>query len=138
MRTTESCSASCLLTSVLPRKRVKGLCTMTVNLEEKKKQMIAEMEALAEELKAGRGDSEELRKKISKLDLDLQKVLDNLTDKRNKWEIANKQLSELRQIEEETRERALEYRRDLKAATYDLEHQVRYRPCRCPVGRHSA
>ena len=108
-------------------KRVKGLCTMTVNLEEKKKQMIAEMEALAEELKAGRGDSEELRKKISKLDLDLQKVLDNLTDKRNKLEIANKQLSELRQIEEETRERALEYRRDLKAATYDLEHQVRYR-----------
>ena len=108
-------------------KRVKGLGTMTANLEEKKKQMIAEMEALAEELKAGRGDSEELRKKISKLDLDLQKVLDNLTDKRNKLEIADKQLSELRQLEEETRERALEYRRDLKAATYDLEHQVRYR-----------
>lgn len=57
----------------------------------------------------------------------MQKVLDNLTDKRNKLGIADKQLSELRQIEEETRERALEYRRDLKAATYDLEHQVRYR-----------
>ena len=108
-------------------KRVKGLGTMTVNLEEKKKQMIAEMEALAEKLKASRGDSEELRKKISKLDLDLQKVLDNLTDKRGKLEEANRQLSELRQIEEETRERAVEYRRDLKAATYDLEHQVRYR-----------
>ena len=89
--------------------------------------MIAEMEALAEKLKASRGDSEELRKKISKLDLDLQKVLDNLTDKRGKLEEANRQLSELRQIEEETRERAVEYRRDLKAATYDLEHQVRYR-----------
>ena len=108
-------------------KRVKGLGTMTANLEEKKKQMIAEMEALAEKLKAGRGDSEELRKKISKLDIDLQKVLDNLTDKRSKLEEANKQLSELRQIEEETRERASEYRQDLKAATYDLEHQVRYR-----------
>ena len=47
-------------------KRVKALGTMTANLEEKKKQMIAEMEALAEKLKAGRGDSEELRKKISK------------------------------------------------------------------------
>ena len=108
-------------------KRVKGLGTMTANLEEKKKQMIAEMEALAEKLKAGRGDSEELRKKISKLDIDLQKVLDNLADKRSKLEEANKQLSELRQIEEETRERASEYRQDLKAATYDLEHQVRYR-----------
>lgn len=108
-------------------KRVNGLSTMTANLEEKKKQMIAEMEALAEKLKAGRGDSEELRKKISKLDLDLQKVLDNLADKRSKLEEANKQLSELRQIEEETRERAAEYRQDLKAATYDLEHQVRYR-----------
>ena len=61
-------------------RRVKGLGTMTANLEEKKKQMIAEMEVLAEELKAGRGDSEELRKKISRLDLDLQKVLDNLAD----------------------------------------------------------
>ena len=97
------------------------------SIEEKKKQMIAEMEALAEKLKASRGDSEELRKKISKLDLDLQKVLDNLTDKRGKLEEANRQLSELRQIEEETRERAVEYRRELKAATYDLEHQVRYR-----------
>ena len=108
-------------------KRVKGLGTMAANLEEKKKQMIAEMEALAEKLKAGHGDSEELRKKISKLDLDLQKVLDNLADKRSKLEEANKQLAELRQIEDETRERAIEYRRDLKAATYDLEHQVRYR-----------
>ena len=89
--------------------------------------MIAEMEALAEELKAGRGDSEELRKKISRLDLELEKVLDNLTDKRKKLEDANKQLTEYRRIEEETRERAVEYRRDLKAATYDLEHQVRYR-----------
>lgn len=108
-------------------KRVKGLGTMTSNLEEKKKQMIAEMETLAKDLKAGRGDSEELRKKISKLDLDLQKVLDNLADKQDKLEAANKQLSELRKIEEETRESAIEYRRDLKAATYDLEHQVRYR-----------
>ena len=108
-------------------KRVKGLGTMTANLEEKKKQMIAEMEALAEKLKAGRGDSEELRKKISKLDIDLQKVLDNLADKRSKLEEANRQLAELHRIEEETRERAVEYRRDLKAATYDLEHQVRYR-----------
>lgn len=108
-------------------KRVKGLGTMTANLEEKKKRMIAEMEALAEELKAGRGDSEELRKKIGKLDLDLQKVLDSLADKQEKLEAANRQLSELRKIEEETRERAIEYRRDLKAATYDLEHQVRYR-----------
>lgn len=41
-------------------------------------------------------------------------------------EEANKQLSS-RQIEEETRERASEYRQDLKATTYDLEHQVRYR-----------
>ena len=108
-------------------KRVKGLGTMTDNLEEKKKQMIVEMEVLAKDLKAGRGDSEELRKKISKLDLDLQKVLDSLADKQDKLEAANRQLSELRKIEEETRERALEYRRDLKAATYDLEHQVRYR-----------
>ena len=108
-------------------KRVKGLSTMAANLEEKKKAMIAEMEALAKDLKAGRGDSEELRRKISKLDLDLQKVLDNLADKRSKLEEANKQLAEFRRIEEETRERAVEYRRDLKAATYDLEHQVRYR-----------
>ena len=107
-------------------KRVKGLGTMTVNLEEKKKQMIAEMEALAEELKAGRGDSEELRKKISKLDLDLQKVLDNLTDKRNKLE---KRTSNSPNFADRGRNTGtcVEYRRDLKAATYDLEHQVRYR-----------
>ena len=146
MRTTESCALSEECTTLeeqiennrkllgelladirFAEKRVKGLGTMTANLEAKKKQMIAEMEALAEELKAGRGDSEELRKKISRLDLDLQKVLDNLADKQDKLEAANKQLSELRKIEEETKERAIEYRRDLKAATYNLEHQVRYR-----------
>lgn len=108
-------------------KRVKGLNTMTANLEEKKRVLIAEMEALAGDLKAGRGDSEELRKKISRLDLDLQKVLDSLADKQGKLEEANNKLSELRRLEEETRQRAEDYRRDLKAATYNLEHQVRYR-----------
>lgn len=108
-------------------KRVKGLGTMTANLEEKKKALIKEMEALAADLKAGRGDSEELRKKIGRLDLDLQKVLDNLADKQGKLEEANQKLSDLKKLEEETRERAEAYRSDLKAATYDLEHQVRYR-----------
>lgn len=117
-----------LLTNIrFAEKRVKGLGTMTANLEAKKKVLIAEMEALAADLKAGRGDSEELRRKISKLDLDLQKVLDNLTDKQGKLEEANQKLSELRKLEEETRNRAEEYRQDLKAATYNLEHQVRYR-----------
>ncbi len=111
----------------LAEKRVKGLGTMTANLEEKKKALIQEMEALAAELKAGHGDSEELRKKIGKLDYDLQKVLDNLADKKKKLEEANRKLSELKKLEEETRERAETYRSDLKAATCNLEHQVRYR-----------
>lgn len=119
-----------LLTDIrFAEKRVKGLGTMTANLEAKKKVLIAEMEALAADLKAGRGDSEELRRKISKLDLDLQKVLDNLTDKQGKLEEANQKLSELRKLEEETRNRAEEYWQDLKAATYNLEHQVALSPC---------
>lgn len=108
-------------------KRVKGLGTMTANLEEKKKVLVKEMETLAADLKAGRGDSEELRKKIGRLDLELQKVLDSLADKQGKLEEANQKLSELRKLEDETRERAEGYRQDLKAATYNLEHQVRYR-----------
>lgn len=108
-------------------KRVKGLSTMVANLESRKKGLIEEMENVAADLKAGKGDSEALQKQISKLDFELEKVLDRLSDKRAKLEDADTKLSELKKLEEETRKRASDYRLDLKEATYDLERQVRFR-----------
>lgn len=59
---------------------------------------------LDEELKNGKGNSEELHERIKKLDNDLQKVLDNLADKQAKLEQANEQLDELKSLKDKAKD----------------------------------
>ena len=68
----------------LAEKRVKGLSTMIANQEQKKLDLEEEIRTVATDLRTGKGDSEELQKRIAKLDYELQKVLENLSDKREK------------------------------------------------------
>lgn len=68
----------------LAEKRVKGLSTMIANQEQKKLELEEEIRTVATDLRTGKGDSEELQKRIAKLDYELQKVLENLSDKREK------------------------------------------------------
>lgn len=108
-------------------KRVKGLTTMTLNLEQRKEELEKEIAAVNEELKNGKGNSEELHERIKKLDNDLQKVLDNLADKQAKLEHANEQLDELKDIKDKTKELTEQYQQQLRVSTSNLTQQVRFR-----------
>lgn len=108
-------------------KRVKGLTTMTLNLEQRKDELEKEIATVNEELKNGKGNSEELHKRIKKLDNDLQKVLDNLADKQAKLEQANEQLDELKNLKDKTKDMTEQYRQQLRLSTSNLTQQVRFR-----------
>ena len=108
-------------------KRVKGLTTMTLNLEQRKEELEKEIATVNEELKNGKGNSDELHERIKKLDNDLQKVLDNLADKQAKLEHANEQLDELKSLKEKAKELTNQYQQQLRASTTNLTQQVRFR-----------
>lgn len=108
-------------------KRVKGLTTMTFNLEQRKEELEKEIAAVNEELKNDKGNSEELHERIKKLDNDLQKVLDNLADKQAKLEHANEQLDELKSLKDQAKELTNQYQQQLRASTANLTQQVRFR-----------
>lgn len=108
-------------------KRIKGLTTMTLNLEQRKEELEKEIAAVNEELKNGKGNSEELHERIKKLDNDLQKVLDNLADKQAKLKHANEQLDELRSLKDQAKELTNQYQQQLRASTANLTQQVRFR-----------
>ena len=115
-------------------RRVKGLTTMIANLESRKEELEQEMVQLSTDLQAGKGDADELQKNIDRLGKDYQKVLDSLTDKRQKLAEASRKLSEYRELEEESREKTNEYRqqaedykRSIREASGDLAGQIRFR-----------
>lgn len=108
-------------------KRVKGLTTMTLNLEQRKEELEKEIAAVNEELKNGKGNSEELHERIKKLDNDLQKVLDNLADKQAKLEHANEQLAELKSLKDKAKDMTEQYRQQLRVSASNLTQQVRFR-----------
>jgi chromosome segregation ATPase len=107
--------------------RVKGLTTMISNAEQSKASLEQQLKSLNEELAAGKGDSEALKKQISNLDYELQKVMDSLADKRGKLADATRKLSELKEVEDEARRQIASYRAELSQAAYDLQAQVRFR-----------
>lgn len=122
-------------------KRVKGLTTMIANLEQSKQKLEQEMVQLSTDLQAGKGDSIELQKRIDKLGLDYQKVLDALTDKRQKLMEANRKLDEFRTLEEESRvkadgyrRQAAEYQKSVREASNDLTRQIQFRIADALVG----
>lgn len=108
-------------------KRVKGLTTMTLNLEQRKDELENEIATVNEELKNGKGNSEELHERIKKLDNDLQKVLDNLADKQAKLEQANEQLDELKNLKDKAKGMTEQYQQQLRLSTSNLTQQVRFR-----------
>ena len=111
----------------LAERRVKGLTTMVANLENHKYELEEELDNLRADLKAGRGDSEELRTRIHRLDSQLQKVLDNLADKKVKLNEADRKLEELKVEMEATRERTEELRKNAYHIADNIEQQTRYR-----------
>jgi predicted nucleic acid-binding Zn-ribbon protein len=115
-------------------RRVKGLTTMIGNLEQKRTEMEDEMTQLAEQIKAGQGDSVELQKRIDRLSGEYQKTLDSLNDKRQKLGEATRKLDELRTLSEESKEKAEDYRaqadeykKSVQESSMDMTRQVQYR-----------
>ena len=93
-----------------------------------------EIETIAADLRTGKGDSEELQKRIVKLDYELQKILESLSDKREKLTEADRKLSELKMLETESKDKAESYREEIRLATCNLENQVRYRLSEAMIG----
>ena len=118
----------------LAEKRVKGLSTMIANQEQRKMELEEEIETIAADLRTGKGDSEELQKRIVKLDYELQKILESLSDKREKLTEADRKLSELKMLETESKDKAESYREEIRLATCNLENQVRYRLSEAMIG----
>lgn len=118
----------------LAEKRVKGLSTMIANQEQKKLELEEEIRTVAADLRTGKGDSEELQKRIAKLDYELQKVLEILSDKREKLTEADCKLSELKTLEAESKDKVDGYREEVRLATCNLENQVRYRLAEAMLG----
>ena len=108
-------------------KRVKGLTTMTLNLEQRKGELEKEIATVNDELKNGKGNSEELHERIKKLDNDLQKVLDTLADTQAKLEQANEQLDELKNLKDKAKDMTEQYQQQLRLSTSNLTQQVRFR-----------
>ena len=100
---------------------------MVANIENQKYELEEELDNLRADLKAGRGDSEELRTRIHRLDSQLQKVLDNLADKKGKLNEADRKLEELKVEMEATRERTEELRKNAYHIADNIEQQTRYR-----------
>jgi len=111
----------------LAERRVKGLTTMVMNLENRKSELEEELDTLHADLQAGRGDSEELRARIHKLDTQLQNVLDNLADKKGKLTEADRTLAGLKAEMETTQERTDELRRSACLMADNISMQTRYR-----------
>lgn len=111
----------------LAERRIKGLSTMVANLEEKRTGLEDEIKKSFEELKAGKGDSEELHKQIRHLDYELQRVLESLSDKQEKLKAADGKLSELKKLEKESKEKSESYQDEIRQSSYNLEKQVRFR-----------
>ena len=118
----------------LAEKRVKGLSTMIANQEQRKMELEEEIETIAADLRTGKGDSEELQKRIVKLDYELQKIFESLSDKREKLTEADRKLSELKMLETESKDKAESYREEIRLATCNLENQVRYRLSEAMIG----
>jgi hypothetical protein len=111
----------------LAQTRVKGLTTMIAHQEENKLTLEARLEALRGHLEAGHGNAENLRKRITGLDLELQKTCANLADKQAKLAVANDKLSELKGIEEEMTQRITGFRHELASTAGDMEQQIQFR-----------
>lgn len=116
------------------KERLFALHDELANQEQKKLELEEEIRTVATDLRTGKGDSEELQKRIAKLDYELQKVLENLSDKREKLAEADCKLSELKTLEAESKDKVESYREEVRLATYNLENQVRYRLAEAMVG----
>jgi len=101
-------------------RRVKGLSTMVANLEEAKRKIGEEMDAIREQL-SGKPEGESGREELIQEEESLQKKLDDilwsLADKREKLEDADRKLADLKARFEEGQERQNKLDRELESAT---------------------
>lgn len=90
----------------LAERRVKGLTTMVDNLEKSKAEKEALLSAAEQDLKANKGDAEQLAAQVKSLEKELAGINRQLADKQEKLQTADRQLAELKEnmdaIEERT------------------------------------
>ena len=81
----------------LAERRVKGLTTMVDNLEKSKAEKEALLSAAEQDLKANKGDAEQLAAQVKSLEKELAGINRQLADKQEKLQTADRQLAELKE-----------------------------------------
>lgn len=104
----------------LAERRVKGLTTMVDNLEKSKAEKEALLSAAEQDLKANKGDAEQLAAQVKSLEKELAGINRQLADKQEKLQTADRQLAELKENMDAIEERTGE----LKEEAYKYSHDV--------------
>ena len=104
----------------MAERRVKGLTTMVDNLEKSKAEKEALLSAAEQDLKANKGDAEQLAAQVKSLEKELAGINRQLADKQEKLQTADRQLAELKENMDAIEERTGE----LKEEAYKYSHDV--------------
>ena len=104
----------------LAERRVKGLPTMVDNLEKSKAEKEVLLSAAEQDLKANKGDAEQLAAQVKSLEKELAGINRQLADKQEKLQTADRQLAELKENMDAIEERTGE----LKEEAYKYSHDV--------------
>ena len=115
----------------LAERRVKGLTTMVDNLEKSKAEKEALLSAAEQDLKANKGDAEQLAAQVKSLEKELAGINRQLADKQEKLQTADRQLAELKENMDAIEERTGE----LKEEAYKYSHDSGHVAQGCPAGK---
>lgn len=108
----------------LAERRVKGLTTMVDNLEKSKAEKEALLSAAEQDLKANKGDAEQLAAQVKSLEKELAGINRQLADKQEKLQTADRQLAELKENMDAIEERTGELKEEAYKYSHDIHSKV--------------
>ena len=108
----------------LAERRVKGLTSMVENLKHDMEEKQVQLSSLENELKAQKGDASAISEQKEKLERELAAIQSKLADKQNKLDVADRQLSDLRENMNAIKERTEELKEEAYRYSRDVHSKV--------------
>ena len=108
----------------LAERRVKGLNSMIENLEKEKTDKQSMIKLLNQELISHNGDAIELKEKIARLEKEMSVIQEKLDDKHTKLDVAEQQLSVLRNDMQAISERKEELQMEARKISSEVQTKV--------------
>lgn len=111
----------------MAEKRVKGLTTMLTNLEQKRTQILDEIERLEKQTGETEADRDRIKKEVEDKRKELSDVEAKIADKEEKLDTANRLLDAMREETSRAHVELADVRKQVEDATKDMSSQVKYR-----------